>query len=172
MRDSTLKKISKLIVLTALVCSLNGCAFLFGDKQEKKESVNISFVSHSLVNPDSNSRSSPVAIYIYNINDIEEFSVVDYFTLVEDSQTQDKSDFYQVDNFVISPSESRKKEYVLEKDQGAIGIVAAFRDLENSQWKLIVDRKEIKRGLFKSVLNRNSTINLNIDKNSIIYQVD
>lgn len=90
------------------------------------------------VNPDSNGRPSPVVVYIFELTESTLFENQDFFSIYEDYEKvlgPDLVNKYEVSltpgkNELYNASMSTKTEY--------LGIVAAFRDIENSNWRQVI----------------------------------
>jgi type VI secretion system protein VasD len=75
------------------------------------------------VNPDVSSKPSPVVVRVYQLKGDAAFSGADFFGREE---------------YVLTPAERRTVELVVPKTAKFVGVVAAFRDIRNSQWRVVV----------------------------------
>lgn len=90
------------------------------------------------INPDSNGRPSPIVVYIFELSEKTIFESQDFFSIYESYENvlgPDLINKYEVSltpgkNEIYSTSMSPKTEY--------LGIVAAFRDIENSHWRQVI----------------------------------
>lgn len=83
-------------------------------------------------NPDPNGRASPVLVRVYKLRKLEQFKVMDYFTL---SAQPNHAEFTLEEEFSLQPGAQGRRNYTLEPDQIGFGVVAAYRDITISRWR-------------------------------------
>ena len=86
-------------------------------------------------NPDVRGRPSPVVVRIYELKSIGAFNSADFFSLFEKESEALAGDLVGREEVELTPSETRPYKRQLQPDTKFIGVVAAFRDLENSRWR-------------------------------------
>jgi type VI secretion system protein VasD len=86
-------------------------------------------------NPDLRGRPSPVVVRVYELRSVGAFSSADFFSLFEKEQEALGGDLIGREEFTLQPGEKRPYQRQLQPDTRFIGVVAAFRDLENSRWR-------------------------------------
>jgi type VI secretion system protein VasD len=86
-------------------------------------------------NPDVHGRPSPVVVRLYELKDIDVFSSADFFSLYDKEAETLGSALVGKEEFDLRPGETRPYKRQLQPDTKFIGVVAAFRDLENSRWR-------------------------------------
>ena len=87
------------------------------------------------VNPDARGRPSPVVVRIYELKSTAAFNSADFFSLFEKESETLAGDLVGRDEVDLPPAETRPYKRQLQPDTKFIGVVAAFRDLENSRWR-------------------------------------
>lgn len=119
------------LILSLLVFGLASCG-----GAPKKHSLNIRISASSDVNPDLNSRPSPVILHVLELSAIDEFNRADFFALTQNDAAALGGDVLNKTEIILTPGSSR--ETVLELDQQAVylGFVAGYRDIDNSRWRV------------------------------------
>lgn len=102
----------------------------------------ISFTADAQVNPDINGRPSPIQITVYELKSASTFKARDYFALQSNPQAALGPELLNTDQIILQPGQTETIRHAGSVDAGAIGIVASYRDLENSQWRLTVPLPE------------------------------
>src|SRR6266545_1429716 len=88
-------------------------------------------------NPDLNGRPSPIVVRVYELKALGAFSSADFFSLFERESETLGADLVGREEYDLRPAETRPYRRQLQPDTKFIGVVAAFRDLENSRWRQV-----------------------------------
>jgi len=94
------------------------------------------------VNPDQGGRPSPIKVRVYELKDSAAFLEGDYFGLDTADKTMLAADMLAKDEFILRPGEVRTIERKAKSQSTAIGILAGYRDLANSTWRIAYKLKE------------------------------
>ncbi len=86
-------------------------------------------------NPDLRGRPSPIVVRIYELKSLAAFNSADFFSLFEKEQETLDGDLVGREEYQLRPTETQPYQRQLQPDTKFIGVVAAFRDLENSRWR-------------------------------------
>jgi type VI secretion system protein VasD len=86
-------------------------------------------------NPDLRGRPSPVVVRIYELKALAAFNGADFFTLFEKESEALGGDLVAREEYQLRPAETREYRRQLQPDTKFIGVIAAFRDLENARWR-------------------------------------
>ena len=86
-------------------------------------------------NPDLNGRPSPVVVRVYELKSLGAFNSADFFSLFERESETLGGDLVGREEYDLRPAETRPYRRQLQPDTKFIGVIAAFRDLENSRWR-------------------------------------
>lgn len=89
------------------------------------------------INPDLNGRPSPVVVRVYELKSLGAFNGADFFSLFERESETLGGDLVGREEFDLQPAETRPYRRQLQPDTKFIGVIAAFRDLENSRWRQV-----------------------------------
>ena len=118
------------IISVAAYLILMGCS-----STPKPTVVKISLHAQPSVNPDSNGRASPVVVKFYELKSAAAFDAADFFSIFDNEQKTLGSELLNAEVFQLEPGKNMKFERPLNADTRYLAAVAAFRDLEHSQWR-------------------------------------
>jgi len=128
------------LVATAAMAASLGVASCGGVKlkpsSEAKAKVALSAAAD--VNPDASGKASPVVVRVYQLKADAAFAGADFFALFDDEMKVLGGDLIGREEYVLTPSEQRTVELVVPKTAKFVGVIAAFRDIRNSQWRVVV----------------------------------
>jgi type VI secretion system protein VasD len=112
--------------------------------QEAKEQTKLMLTIEAAagVNPDTSLRPSPIKVRMYELKDPGTFSEADYFSLDTNDKVTLAADMLARDEFILRPGESRSIERKSNAQTTAIGVLAGYRDLPNSTWRVVHKLKE------------------------------
>jgi type VI secretion system protein VasD len=119
------------IFFSLLVFGLTSCG-----GAPKKHSLEIRISATTDVNPDLDTRPSPVILHVLELTSIDEFNRADFFALTQNDASALGGDVLNKTEIILTPGSSR--ETTLELDQQAVylGFVAGYRDIDNSRWRV------------------------------------
>ncbi len=89
-------------------------------------------------NPDANGRPSPVVVRVYQLKADTAFNAAEFFALFDDEMKVLGPDLIGRNEYTVAPSERRTLEMDVSADAKFVGIIAAYRDIRNAQWRTIV----------------------------------
>lgn len=126
----------KSLALAALVLALSGCA-----ATESKLAIpyEIHFTASKEVNPDSNGRPSPIQLVVYELKTSGGFQSTDYFSLQNDPQKALGAELLETQRLTLRPGQKHTLERPGNVEATALGIIAGYRDLDTSNWRLLID---------------------------------
>jgi type VI secretion system protein VasD len=116
---------------------LAGCAWLVAcsSAPPKPQLVKLTFAVAADVNPDAQNRPSPVVVRLYQLKDDAAFKDADIFTLFDKEQPTLAAALVSREEYELSPGEHRGVDLMLSHDARFVGVVAAYRDIRNAQWR-------------------------------------
>jgi type VI secretion system protein VasD len=91
------------------------------------------------LNPDLNGRPSPLVLRFYELKSLSVFNSADFFNLFEQDVALLGEELQMRDEFVFQPGETRNLERDLRLDTRYLGVVGAYRDIENARWRNSVE---------------------------------
>ncbi|CAN5719472.1 N/A [soil metagenome] len=97
--------------------------------------VSLTLTAGPDANPDVRLRPSPLTVRVYALKSPGPFEGADFFSLFEKDQATLGAEMAQREEVLLRPGESKKLEMTLAADVKAIGVMAAYRDLERARWR-------------------------------------
>lgn len=140
----------KLVALFVLMSVLPGCAT--SNSGTSASEVLIHIDSAQIINPDINGRASPVEIHVYFLKADNGFTDEDYYSLVGSPEQALGQDLVMKESVIIKPDTNSVEKMYVDGAYEYVGIVASFRDLEESQWRDISKRPDVIKGGIVSVV--------------------
>jgi type VI secretion system protein VasD len=137
------RMLSKLpAIVGLLLVTLGLCASAWAQEMKEATKLTLSIEAAPGVNPDDSLRPSPIKVRIYELKDASSFSDADYFSLDSSDKIALAADMLAKDEFILRPGESRSIERKSNTQTTAIGVLAGYRDLPNSTWRVVFKLKE------------------------------
>jgi type VI secretion system protein VasD len=102
------------------------------------KTVPLTLASTADVNPDVEGRPSPIVVRLYQLKGDTAFSRADFFALFDDDEKALGSELVVRDEYVLDPREIRNLRIAVSDEARFIGVIAAFRDLRNAEWRVAV----------------------------------
>lgn len=100
----------------------------------------MSFRASDDINPDSSGRASPLVIRIYELRSVDTFRSAGFFDLYDEPEGVLDQDLLSMDEVVLRPELVEKlPEKRLDENTRYIGIVAAFQNIDEAEWKMVLD---------------------------------
>lgn len=97
--------------------------------------LTVSLTASADVNPDSQGRPAPVVLRLYQLKDDAAFKDADVYTLLDKEQAALGGALAARQEFELAPSEHRTLTLKPPPDVRFIGVIAAYRDIRNAQWR-------------------------------------
>ena len=87
------------------------------------------------INPNRKDRPSPVVVYIYELSDGAPFNEADFFAIYDkEAETIGPVMLGKVE-LEINPGGSQKIERILKAETRHLGVLVAYRDIDNAKWR-------------------------------------
>jgi type VI secretion system protein VasD len=113
---------------------------LFSPSEEPREEaiqLNITVQAVKDLNPDVKSRPSPMILRVYELKSDTTFGQADFFSLQNNDRATLTEDMLARDEFIVRPGDRFTIRRKAHREVGAIGVLAAFRDLPRSTWRAV-----------------------------------
>lgn len=94
------------------------------------------------VNPDSEGRPSPLVIKVFQLKSKDKFELADFFPLFDEAQATLGADLLAVEDIMLAPGDIRPYEGKFDPQTRYIGVIAAYRDINQAQWKTLLEMPE------------------------------
>ena len=112
------------------------------------------------LNPDYQGRPSPVNIIVFELASSDGFANADFFSLFEADSPVIAGDLLGRTQMLLQPGEEREWTAEFDPETRFVGVIAAYRDIENAQWRALVELP--KRGLIGRFFRKNR-LRINVD---------
>jgi len=132
-----------------------------GSSPPKPNKARMTFVAQPIVNPDVKGRPSPIVVRVYQLKNNDKYAGADFFALFDDDQKVLGADMVGRDEVELIPGESREVQFAVSPDTKFVGVLAAYRDIRNSQWRVV--QAAPKKGLLNLVKKDAITITVGRD---------
>jgi type VI secretion system protein VasD len=126
-----------------LLCTLAVASLLAGCKSlplkgSNEAKARVALAASPDVNPDASGKPSPVVVRVYQLKGDVAFNGADFFALFDDEMKVLGPELIGREEYLLTPTETRTVELVVPKTARFVGVVAAYRDIRNSQWRVVV----------------------------------
>jgi type VI secretion system protein VasD len=127
------------LLLAGLGLTLAGCASA-PKPPDPLEPANlvITVLAHPDVNPDIRGRASPLSLRLFELKSGATFQTADFFALYDRDQATLGADLFGREELIVKPGETQTVTRKANPETRLLGVVAAFRDLEHSVWRVAV----------------------------------
>jgi len=120
------------------------------------------------VNPDAKGRASPLVVKIFQLKSKDKFESADFFPLFDQADATLGEDLLAVEDQMLAPGELRSYEGKFDPATRYIGVIAAYRDINQAHWKDIIEmpEKSLVKFLKKRVVKidaQSLAINISVD---------
>lgn len=123
-----------LLALTVLL--LSGCSALSPYSSVTKLDLGLS--ASDQVNLDLNGRPSPLVIRLMELKHPVAFENADFFSLYERPKASLSPDLVTSEELEIRPGETVELKLSVEPGSRYVGVLAAYRDLPQTQWRYVI----------------------------------
>ena len=93
-------------------------------------------------NPDSDGRPSPIVIRIYQLKEGGAFANASYFALLDKESETLGSSLVSREEYEMQPGAARELELQIPAEARVLGVIAGYRNLNNSHWKAVANAPE------------------------------
>jgi type VI secretion system protein VasD len=87
------------------------------------------------INPDAGGNAAPVTVRVYQLASTAAFDQADFFQLYNNDQAVLGADMLGRDELTLTPGGTQQLVKELKPGATAIGVVAAFRDIQHANWR-------------------------------------
>ncbi|HAU15259.1 MAG: type VI secretion system lipoprotein TssJ [Pseudomonadales bacterium] len=122
------------IVVIALSLWVGGCAYFMSDLTK----VDMRIVAGGDVNPDDNGRPSPVVVRVVELKSPSVFESAEFFALYQNEAQTLGSDLVATEEFEFKPGDVQDLKFALKPESNYVGVLAAYRQLEKANWRLVL----------------------------------
>lgn len=141
--------IARLGVMLLAAFLLNGCAWLMSDVTK----VDMRIVAGGDVNLDDNGRPSPVVVRLLELKAPTTFQSADFFALYQDEKQTLGGDWVAREEFEFKPGDVQDLRFALQPDSSFVAVLAAYRQLDKVNWRLVLPIKLKEKNQLTVLLN-------------------
>jgi len=145
--------------LTCILLAACGAKPVKPPEPPKPQPVTLTIVVSADVNPDAQGRPSPIVVRLYQLKDEAAFKAADFYALYEKDQATLGAAFVSREDFDFAPGDRHSADMPVSTDAQFIGVIAAYRDIRNAQWRTLTAAPE------KGIVN-------NVKKNKLAIAVE
>lgn len=123
-------------LLLSLLALLGGCA-IANSVADPETTLRIEPAIN--VNPDIKDRPSPLTIRIFELEARHSFRAADFFKLYDEPEQTLGAALVVSEDIAVRPGRVYEHRMSLNKETRYIGVLAAFRDIQNARWRLVFE---------------------------------
>ena len=135
-RSGRIQKLASIIAVSGLVaaCAASG----------PPEDVVIkgTLQATETVNPDAQGRPSPIVVKVFQLKARDKFELADFFALFDSAEATLGADVLAVEDVMMTPGEVRPYEGAFDPTTRYVGVIGAYRDINQAQWRAVVPMPE------------------------------
>lgn len=118
------------VALVASACAKGGAP--------KPSKTRVALAASADVNPDGTGKPSPVVVRLFQLKGDAAFTNAEFFALYDDEMKVLGPELIGREEYVLAPAEKRTVEVSVSGAARFVGVIAAYRDIRNSQWRVVV----------------------------------
>ncbi|EKM0376126.1 type VI secretion system lipoprotein TssJ [Cronobacter turicensis] len=111
---------------------ISACRSTPPDAKENK--VALTLVAGANMNPNVRGVASPLKVFVYALTHDEAFLDAGYLTITGSPDPELKKEMHQLWEGILRPGETKHITVAVDDTTHALGIVAAYRDIQKAQW--------------------------------------
>lgn len=126
----------------ALICCAGLHVTSVHAQEKEPTELTLEIIASPTVNPTETGRPAPIRVRIYELADSATFKEADYFSLESQDKVVLAADMLSRDEFILRPREKQKINRPSNPKTTAIGVLAGYRDLARSNWRIVIPLEE------------------------------
>ncbi|MGE8295094.1 MAG: type VI secretion system lipoprotein TssJ [Pseudomonas sp.] len=139
------------LALCTMLLTLAGCAALSPYSTMTK--LDLSLVGSDQLNPDLNGRPSPIVIRLMELKHPVAFENADFFSLYQRPKEALSPDLVAFEELELRPGETRDLKLSVQDGSRYVGVLAAYRDLPEANWRYVIPVEAVQRNRARLSLN-------------------
>ena len=127
-----------IFMLTALLFTsvISGCSMM---NFLVSPSTTLNFVAAKNLNPDMQSRPSPVVVKVFELASRGPIETADFFSLYSDYEEILGPELLNKEELVFNPGQELSYQRQLNRNTRFIAVLVAYQDIENSRWRDVIE---------------------------------
>ena len=131
------------LALCAALLTLAGCAAMSPYSTMTK--LDLSLAGSDQLNPDLNGRPSPIVVRLMELKHPVAFENADFFSLYQRPKEALAPDLVTQEELELRPGETRELKVSVQQGSRYVGVLAAYRDLPEANWRYVIAIDEQQR---------------------------
>ncbi|WP_447592157.1 type VI secretion system lipoprotein TssJ [Aquipseudomonas campi] len=128
------------LALLAALLTLAGCSSLSPYSTMTKLDLTLS--GSEQLNPDLHGRPSPIVLRLIELKHPVAFESADFFSLYQRPKEALSPDMVTYEELELRPGEQRELKLSVQPGSRYVGVLAAYRDLPESNWRVVIPIQE------------------------------
>ncbi|WXL25709.1 type VI secretion system lipoprotein TssJ [Ectopseudomonas mendocina] len=124
------------LAMLASLLVLGGCSALSPYSHLTK--LDLTLKGSVELNPDLNGRPSPIVVRLIELKHPVQFETADFFSLYQRPKEVLSPDMVAIEELELRPGEERELKLSVDQDSRYVGVMAAYRDLPESNWRVVI----------------------------------
>lgn len=124
----------------AALLALGGCSALSPWSQTTK--LDLTLAGGERLNPDLHGRPSPIVLRLFELKHPVAFENADFFALYQSPKQALAPDWVAQEELELRPGERRELKLSVQPGSRYVGVLAAYRDLPEAEWRLVIPLEE------------------------------
>ncbi len=144
--------------IESILNPLDGIEEVLVDKN-KPIKLNMNIAAAQNINPDDNGQASPLEVRIYQFESIHDFERKDFFSLYQGPGKPEG--LLEEKYLILLPGEKEEIESDLNPRARYVGILAAFRDIDEAVWRDSVQVRD-SRGFLSRIISSQRAMRIDV----------
>jgi len=166
----TASKVPLILAVIVLTMFLISCSSKKEREPEQGE-IKIHLIADKDINPNEYGHPAPLNLFIYNVREVDVFSNADFFEIIEGTSKALQSASSEIYEAILKPGEKRTIFLKPENDVQTLGIVGAYRNLNDSVWLITWTLPKTPRSWWGRIFSDDGIeLNVNFKKTAMIIK--
>ena len=131
MKGDTLPLNNKFLLL--FIVMLSGCTL----KPTSYSEIDVRFIAAADINKNKKGQPSPVQIFIYQVNNRDNFSAENPLILLSPTAPKTYHNYRRIGEIILQPGQQKTLSLPIKTGRNTLAYVAAFRDITTDHWSVI-----------------------------------
>lgn len=132
-----------------LLLGSHGCSWLVSSQTK----VDLQLIAVGNMNPDLNGRPSPIVLRLIELKAPGAFESADFFALYNHEKDTLGADWVAREEIELKPGDMRNLKFAVAPESAYVAIIAGYRDLERTNWRIILPLMLSDKNAFTLILN-------------------
>ncbi|PVZ81807.1 type VI secretion system lipoprotein TssJ [Serratia sp. S1B] len=152
--------------------ALSACG-VSGERQKPHSPVELILSATKDSNPTHDGRAAPVLVTVYTLSSADNFKNSDFYTISAGSNPALQEEIKKQKQLILKPGESRTLKIDIDSDIAYLGVVAAYRNINDAHWSAIYTFKEAepRRWYQKIVPHSENALKLSVELNKLSVSI-